>query len=124
LLPWLEYQLKGNCSQGNFFDNQIVADTTINYLKNCTLCNPLDTGFLNEKGEIYIYPNPVPAHLNIEGNLLVNYQLKVYDMHSRLLIESNFVQQTSMNTTNWDSGIYLYEIKFDDKIKKGKLIKL
>lgn len=124
LLPWLEYQLKGNCSQGNFFDNQIVADTTINYLKNCTLCNPLDTGFLNEKAEINIYPNPVPAHLNIEGNLLVNYQLKVYDMHSRLLIESNFVQQTSINTTNWDSGIYLYEIKFDDKIKKGKLIKL
>ena len=76
LLPWLNYQLKGNCSQGNIFDMQINSDTSITFQKNCMQCSPLEVGEVtNELKEVIVYPNPVNDFISIKGSKkLIHHQ--------------------------------------------------
>jgi hypothetical protein len=121
--PWLDYQLKGICTQGNLFDTQLIEDTSITFLKNCIQCNPLENGFSNTIEEIVFYPNPVKETFVINGLNLTKYQIKIFDINLRQLIDSNFVENYRIDTSKWTTGMYFYELISDEKIKKGKFIK-
>lgn len=123
LRPWLDYQLKGSCTQGNLFDTQLIGDTSVTYLKNCIQCNTLENGFSNTIDEIVFYPNPVKETFVINGLNFTKYQIKIFDLNLRQLIDSNFVENYRIDTSKWAVGIYFYELISDGKIKKGKLIK-
>jgi hypothetical protein len=123
LRPWLDNQLKGICTQGNLFDTQLIGDTSVTYLKNCIQCNPLENGFSNTIDEIVIYPNPVKETFVIDGLNFTKYQIKIFDLNLRQLIDSNFVENYRIDTSKWTTGIYFYELISDGKIKKGKFIK-
>jgi pimeloyl-ACP methyl ester carboxylesterase len=123
LLPWLDYQLKGNCNQGNLFDSQIVSDTSISFNKNCNQCNILEQENFSINKEVLIYPNPANDYLMVKGHQLLNYKLKVYDINSNLLFEANFIETTKIDISKWSAGIYLYEIITNQNSSKGKFIK-
>jgi len=70
-----------------------------------------------------IFPNPVTNSLNINSNLS-NYDYKIYNVQGQLLSEvsknSNF---TSINYSNYSSGIYLLDIIHNNNKKTYKIIK-
>jgi hypothetical protein len=126
LLPWLNYQLKADCAQGNIFDDQIITDSSITFQKNCIQCNPLENRSFNlNKNEIVLFPNPSTDLVKILGVDGKNYEIKIFDSNLKIVLISKFNSAVTVDTTKFSSGIYFYEVKdLSDKIEKGKFIKL
>lgn len=125
LLPWLNYQLKGICAQGNVFDTQIVSDSAITFQKNCIQCNPLENASLElNKDEIVLYPNPAKDFVKISGLTNKEYEVQIFDVTSKLIFTSKFNGVFNIDVSKFASGIYLYEINDAlNKTAKGKFIK-
>jgi pimeloyl-ACP methyl ester carboxylesterase len=124
LLPWLDYQLKGNCNQGNVFDTLITTDNAIIFQKNCTQCTNLDVAISTDTNQIKIYPNPVKDFITITGKMGVKYVIEIYDITSKRIINQQFVSEISIETSNFNNGIYTFSIKSNnEQISKGKFIK-
>ena len=68
LLPWLKYELKGDCFSGAQFDSLITIDTSIVFQKTCLLCNT--TSYLENSSTftIEIFPNPFNDKIFIQSN--------------------------------------------------------
>lgn len=124
LLPWLDYQLKGNCSQGNVFDTSIITDTAITFQKNCIQCANLSVGNPIINNEIKVYPSPVKDFITVSGIMDVKYQIKIYDIAAKIIINQEFTSETSIETSQLTNGIYTYSIQSNNEIiSKGKFIK-
>ncbi|WP_395045013.1 T9SS type A sorting domain-containing protein [Flavobacterium sp.] len=125
LIPWLDYQLKANCSQGNVFDNQITTDSSITFLKNCIQCNNLNSVELNNDIDlIVLFPNPSRDFITIKGFSEKEYLLKIFDINSKVILEQSFTEVINIDTSKYSSGVYFYEIiDTNNSIKKGKFIK-
>lgn len=126
LLPWLDYQLKGICTQGTLFDTQIAIDTSIIYLKNCIQCSPLelDENFKFESNEIIVFPNPAKDFIEIKGLELKVYDVKLFDVNSKIVFKSKFTEKLKLDVSGFTSGVYYYVINDgSDKKEKGKFIK-
>jgi len=125
LLPWLNYQLKGVCSQGTLFDTQIISDNTITFLKNCIQCSPLESDNLElDKNKIIVFPNPVNDSLEIKGIALMKYEIRIFDSNSKIVYKGDFKENLKLEVSKFSSGIYYYEIKDEfNKREKGKFIK-
>ena len=124
ILPWLDFQLKGNCSQGNAFDNQILVDNAITYQKNCIQCNTLNTPSLSVNHQIKIFPNPTQDYITVSGITGMKYQIKIHDISAKLILIKEFTTETTLETSNLSKGIYTYSLLSQDQIiSNGKFIK-
>ena len=125
LITWLNYQLKGDCSQGNVFDLQIVSDAAITYQKNCIQCNSLQIGEVGtELEELFLFPNPVNDFISIKGIFQKDYIIQVFDSNSKLIFNQKFKELLTLDTSVISSGIYFYEISdANNKKSQGKFIK-
>ncbi len=124
ILPWLDFQLKGNCAQGNAFDNQLLVDNAITFQKNCIQCSALIIDDLGIKKNIKISPNPAKEYINITGEIGMRYQIKIYDISARLILTKEFTSDTTIETSNLSKGMYTYSVQNNDKKSSaGKFIK-
>ena len=125
LLPWLDYQLKGNCSQGAVFDSQILMDWAITYQKNCIQCNNLQIGETSNANKgIIVFPNPVKDAFSIKGLFQKRYTIQVFDSNSKLIFNQKFKELLTLDCSKISSGIYFYEIRDDNNKKSiGKFVK-
>ena len=124
ILPWLDYQLKGNCVQGNWFDNQIVADNAITFQKNCIQCNSLNVENSILRDQIVLTPNPSKDFIKISGKVGENYQVLIFDMSAKRILTKEFTGEMVINTSEFAKGIYSYVIKNKyNTFTNGKFIK-
>jgi hypothetical protein len=125
LLPWLNYQLKSDCSQGAIFDSQIISDTAITYQKNCIQCNPsLSSEFNSLDNEIVLFPNPANDFIYIKGMAQKEYFLKIRDTNSKIVLQLKITESQNIDISKLSSGVYFYEvIDLNHKTSKGKFIK-
>ena len=125
LLPWLDYQLKGNCNQGFVFDSQIATDTSITFQKNCNQCTSLLTEEWNiSKEEIAVYPNPARDYINFKSSNRKEFNLSVFDSNSKVVFQQKFIESIRVDASKFPSGIYYYEVSnSNNTINKGKFIK-
>jgi PKD repeat protein len=72
--------------------------------------------------KINLYPLPVKEELNIQSNDAV-LEVKLYDVHGRILNEEKGNNITSISTKNLNSGIYIFMIKNELCISKYKILK-
>ncbi|WP_293872233.1 T9SS type A sorting domain-containing protein [Flavobacterium sp.] len=124
LLPWLDYQLKGNCVQGAIFDTQILTDNAITYQKNCNQCTNLSNTNLVNENKVKLSPNPAKEYIGVTGILGEKYQIKIYDISGKTIITKEFTTETTIETSNLVKGIYIYHI--DNQVgftSNGKFIK-
>ena len=125
LLPWLNYQLKSDCSQGAIFDSQIISDATITYQKNCIQCNPLETIEFNSlDNEIVLLPNPAKDYIYVKGIAQKEYFFKVLDSNSKVVFQLKITESQNIDVSKLSSGVYFYEVvDLNDNRSKGKFIK-
>lgn len=125
LLPWLNFQLKSDCSQGAIFDSQIISDAAITYQKNCIQCSPLS---INEsttlENEIVIFPNPAEDIIYVKGFFQKEYCIYLKDINSKKVLELKFYESQNIDISKLASGVYFYEV-FDSNKKSiiGKILK-
>jgi hypothetical protein len=77
--------------------------------------------------KVSIYPNPSKTSINIDildASQLENAALKLYDAMGKMVSNTNLTTKlTTLKTTNFPTGIYLYKVLDNDKtIQSGKLI--
>ena len=125
LLPWLNYQLKSDCSQGAVFDSQIISDSAITYQKNCIQCDPsLSSEFNSLDNEIVLFPNPANDFIYIKGIAQKEYYFKILDTNSKIVFQLKITESQNIDISKLSSGVYFYEIvNLNHKTSKGKFIK-
>lgn len=75
---------------------------------------------LNEKATIF--PNPVTENLKVICNEEIK-EIKIFDMQNKLILNTNKVDNNSIDVTKLDAGIYLVVISTDNTTYYKKCIK-
>jgi hypothetical protein len=59
------------------------------------------------------FPNPVRTNLQLEITEDINQErlVQVYDIHGRIIYQNNMVDQLSIETQNWTTGLYLVRVE-------------
>jgi hypothetical protein len=115
LIPWLNYQLKNDCISGAQFDLSLSTDTSINFQKNCSLCNSTAVIDYSKPLLFEVFPNPFTDHLNLQFDNYSNNEnitVDVFQMDGRRIFSETFLMKTNNEilsfTLNEDvpNGIY------------------
>ena len=125
LLPWLNYQLKSECSQGAIFDSQIISDAAITFQKNCIQCDPFLSIEVNSLyNEIVLFPNPTNDFIYVKGIAQKEYFFKIRDANSKVVFQLKITESQNIDISKLSSGVYFYEIiDLNNKTGKGKFVK-
>lgn len=121
LLPWLNFQLKDDCSSGNQFDSIINSDSSVSVMKSCNLCNINSTIENSSAFNIDIFPNPFQDTIFVQCGNCNNSKVEVV---LRSLSGTKLYLQTFSNVHSDDilnlgisqdttKGMYLIEVTVD-----------
>ncbi len=131
LLPWLNYQLKGDCISGTQFDSLIAIDASINYHKTCILC-PVTTSVEDKNySNVEVYPNPFSDKITIKLNQQgLNYlKVLILRMDGVIVHSSDFGVVKGNDklivelNKSLPSGIYLINLWIEGKVITRKIVK-
>ena len=131
LLPWLKYELKGDCFSGAKFDSLITTDTSIVFQKTCLLCNTSTSIENNSTLNIEIFPNPFHQELFIQNdqNEKSKVLIDLFVMNGARIyseIFSNVKANEKLKLSFKDilpAGIYLLKVNMDGQHSFRKIIK-
>jgi hypothetical protein len=114
LIPWLDYQLKGDCNAWSVFQNLLSAGQGINSLQNCTVCLP--SSVLNAINQETLTVFPVPA----SGSFFIRTKadekissVRIYHLTGKKVSETIPLQQNDLlwkTEINLSAGLYLLEM--------------
>ena len=83
-------------------------------------------GLADESLEIEIdpFPNPFSNTLTFKLNNNNLYELRIFDITGREIIEKDFTNELTLETLDFNPGLYFYTITSESRIvKKGKILK-
>ena len=131
LLPWLKYELKGDCFSGAQFDSLITIDAGITFQKTCVLCNTTALHETISTHKIEVFPNPFNDQIFIQCNESDNGKaiVDLYLMDGRKIFSQTFSNiQTNETLTlnlkeNLPAGIYLLKVTVDGQQSVRKIIR-
>jgi hypothetical protein len=127
---------------GNFYTDDNTEYMTLNednfcigmyYIENvCVAIDPNDCDYLlsqnalSIKGNgISLFPNPAVSFINIQSNLHLIDEVKIYNNVGQLIYQSNYKdRKVNINIGLWSNGLYILEVKTEDGfIKPFKVLK-
>ena len=76
---------------------------------------------IGENVEVKLYPNPAHDQINVLSK--GRTEIRVYDLASRKILERQFTDMTSIDITEIPAGLYLYELKRNGNVVKGKFVR-
>jgi hypothetical protein len=80
------------------------------------------TGRVQGTTNFQVYPNPVSRQLNIQMFSNIESELALVDMHGRLIFNSQFINSTSINVSDFRKGMYFLRVDSGDKRFSQKVI--
>lgn len=109
LLPWLQFQLKGDCNAGAVFDSLMKADKSIAGKSSCELCKRTAGSIKMEEDEVTVFPNPFKDEIFVKGLKSSHYSATLYDATGKQLWhvdvkkagEPLFIKQNLANGLYW-----------------------
>jgi dienelactone hydrolase len=111
LVPWLDYYLKGICTQGDLFQSNVSNSASFELQQNCVVgCS---TGIAEENHlNFSVYPNPSADVLRWKGDSQwVGQSFSIVDIQGRVLVQG-ILSETSEVTqiANWSEGLYVLRV--------------
>lgn len=76
---------------------------------------------IRENADVRLFPNPALDRIHVAAKGLTMF--RVYDMASRMLLERQFTDMTTVDVTGMPSGLYVYELRRNGSLVKGKFIR-
>ena len=86
----------------------------------------VDVPKLEEDGleSVIIYPNPFDSYIQINTKQTAVLEWVLFDISSRKISQTNFVNSIKFKTESLAKGIYIYQIKSSEGVlKTGKIVK-
>ncbi len=119
-----EHQSSGDITNWSVYDENLVyykkGNTTWGTLITITIPTSIEENALSQ---IKFYPNPVENIFTIE-NLVEDCRYKLMDINGKIVKEGYFVNSTnSINTIDFDSGIYFLQLQSKKDVRTIKLVK-
>lgn len=122
--PFLDFHLKGICSEGTRFMDSLNLSQVIFAKKQMGIigCFP---GRLTEEssiGRIYVYPNPATTNIHIinEGNKYID-QVLITDINGQLV--KSFSSHMNLDISDLKSGLYFVRVRSHDTYMNFKFMK-
>jgi hypothetical protein len=116
-----------NTVNGNMVYNQPISSGDLYFIEHFSECNCDNTGIKTpiSSQSFTIQPNPFNDKLNINADYLEEFsQIILYDIASRKILEQQFTNSVTLNTSQFAKGIYIYEIRNKNGVvEKGKVVK-
>lgn len=112
LIPWLNYQLKGDCNAWNDFQNLLSAGSGITSQQSCTACV---TGITNQDlyGKLKIFPVPARDHFFVRADgFRSSVKISIFSLQGIKVSEQYIIQKESdyfKAEAPAQSGLYLVE---------------
>lgn len=72
---------------------------------------------------ISVYPNPFNETLNFNASQLNEVQYVIRDITGKLIQSGNFIENMKLNTSFWNSGVYLIQLILENQEYRFKHIK-
>ena len=106
-----------NCFQDNSFSLYNVSANDCDYIF-------LDVGMEKHRPSFNVYPNPFSDQLTLEFDKHSNYQIKVFDLIGKELMMMNVVGSSHvLSTSHLPAGVYVIQVRSEDRTGTQKLIK-
>jgi hypothetical protein len=88
-------------------------------------CNAVGNSLLKKiQDTVLFYPNPVIDKMYFNNNTKIFSEIILYDLAARIILQENVTESTYVDLANFDSGIYIYELRNKNEVyAKGKVIK-
>jgi predicted dienelactone hydrolase len=119
LLPWLDYQLKGDITAGNQFQSLTDSGTGITSEQNCSL-ETAGTGLETTTNiAVSIYPNPFEDQTTIQSSQdLENVTLSVYNSLGQEVLKQKYQSGNRfiLHRNGLNSGIYFLNVCSENKL--------
>lgn len=77
----------------------------------------------NEPGTSGVYPNPFRSFLNVRSIPNTTVEIIIYDLTARIILRKYFMQEIQISTLFLENGIYLYELRHENAIQHGRIVK-
>ncbi len=78
-----------------------------------------------EDNKIIVFPNPFSDILNVQSGTSESYEIIIYDISLRKLVQQPFRGSVTLNTGFLSPGVYIYTVLCNNSIKmNGKIIKI
>ncbi len=110
LIPWLNYTLKGNCTDGSTFETALSTDAAVTYSKNCTLCGTASLQHAGSNNTVAIYPNPCTDKIIFALPEDVTATVHIYSATGSAVHQTTGRSNTTISTQKYAPGIYFYQI--------------
>ena len=129
LLPWLDVNLRYNCSSGSLIDSLLLNDPEISFNTNCTLCSSTtEISNLTETDRWLVYPNPFRDFISFKNGISDNssFYYQLFDLEARLIDEGNvlgFESEKLLETSEIETGLYFLKLFSDTEFNTFKLFK-
>jgi len=88
-----------------------------------------DTFLVNEElnivpinNQLHIYPNPSQGQLFLDGEISIPFDIKVYDMQGRLVVNERKTER-NLEFSALKTGAYVIQISSGNKLMSGKWVK-
>ena len=107
------------------YTNPNYANMSYYYIDDVSLVDCGTVG-INEFqiSNLQLYPNPITDKLAIQTNTTEPFEIILYDLSSRKLLQQSFTTTTIINTESLAKGMYIYQVRNKKGISKtGKVIK-
>jgi CubicO group peptidase (beta-lactamase class C family) len=113
----------GNSSNGNE-----VPFTLCNEIwkrLNLVICEPTQTGNIQFRPEIKLFPNPATNELTVSGFSSTTSVVEIRDVQSKIAFQQtgNFTDGILIKTSNWPSGLYLVRVTDGEHIGTFRFVK-
>ncbi|WP_264522375.1 T9SS type A sorting domain-containing protein [Flavobacterium sp. N1994] len=114
-----------NVPAGVFADtagNLFVSDSGNNRIRKIT--NALSATNFQLENQVSLYPNPASTFITIELKDITASNVNILDMNGRIIYSENIIENnTTINTSNLETGIYLIQIATDKGTVSKKILK-
>lgn len=111
LVPWLNYSLKGSCSDGTAFDASATADAAISYTANCTLCSSSSIPRLPANAGVQVLPNPARGKVWCSFTGAGSAVFSLYSTLGQKVFESVVANEEELNLPRFPAGVYIYSVE-------------
>ena len=76
-----------------------------------------------EQNQVIIYPNPFANFLTVLSLEKNKFITQIQDINGKIILETNTNERQTINTKNWENGIYILTVQFENEIITKKIIK-
>jgi hypothetical protein len=116
-----------NTTTGNLISSQAISQGELYYMDHFSSCNcnsSIPPGISEIEDKMQFIYEKLTGEISIRTISTEKKEITIFDVTAKIIFKKEFISLININTTRFNSGLYLYVIKYETgKVINGKFIK-